>query len=325
MFTRLLKLMAITATVTVIHATPADGSFSVAGVAAWNGAGAHTITTDVTGYATVADTGAYANLSGKPTIPSLADAWPVGSIFMTTSATDPATLLGFGTWSALPGKFLVGVSTGNADFGVGASGGATGVAFTPSGSNAISLTREAVAGSNAISLFREAVAGTNAASVVTGSVSVEWPTGVPTFAGVTSSGHQHGLPISHNATAVYFPATGSAWGVGTTIGFDTKLTVIGATGTNLVAVTSSLAAMASQTAGSTVPAGVISWPATAPSAMIKTATAAAQVFTGVTGSVSGQVFTGVTASVSGQVFTGVNTNIAILPPYRAVYMWERTA
>jgi hypothetical protein len=60
-------------------------------------------------------------------------------------------------------------------------------------------------------------------------------------------------------------------------------------------------------------AGIITWPATAPSAVTKNGTAAAQIFTGVTG------------SVSGQVFTGVQTSIAILPPYVAFYMWERTA
>lgn len=156
--------MAITALVTVLHSTPSDASFSVAGAAAWDGAAAHSVVADVTGYAAVADTGAYsslsgtpvlsavatsgaysslsgspvlaavatsgayADLSGSPAIPSLSDAWPIGSIYISTRSTSPAVLLGFGTWSAIEAQFLVGVKAGDPEFGAGASGGATGVA-----------------------------------------------------------------------------------------------------------------------------------------------------------------------------------------------------
>ena len=228
-------------------------------------------------------------------------AYPVGAVFISTLTTNPNTLLGFGTWSFLgEGQVLVGLASGIAAFNtVKASGGAT---------EATSLTKEAVAGSNAISLFREAAAGSNAASVASGSISVEYPTGVPTFAGTA---HQHGLPIHASATAHYI-ARNTIFGTGTAITFTEKVTVICATGTNVVAVSSSLNVALSQTATA---AGIISWPATAPSAIIKNATAEAQVFTGVTGSVSGQIFTGVTASASG----------SIVQPFVVVCMWERTA
>jgi len=423
----------------VTHTTPADGTFSAAGSAAWDES--HTVTGiavvatsgaygDLTGtpvLAAVATSGAYGSLSGTPTLsavatsgaygdlsgtPSLnifkqvfvtaqatlvasgtadtlqfiagtnitltadaggkkltiaaaagdaAAAWPIGSIYMATVDTNPSTLLGFGTWNSIPGKFLVGVATGNAEFDAGVSGGATGTSYTPSGSNAV--VQFTPSGTNAISLFREAVAGTNAASVASGSVSIEYPTGVPVFAGATGSAsvsvnwpagvptfagtaHQHGLPISHLASggAVYFAGAASAWGSGTTLGMNAKVTTLGAnaSSTNIVSIVSVLGIQLSQTATAAgaitwpasvpqalvtglVPAGIISWPATAPSAVFKTGTAAAQIFTGVTGSVSGQVFTGVTGTVSGQAFTGNQTSIAILPPYRTVYMWERTA
>lgn len=358
--------------ISVLHTTPSDATFSAAGAAAWDEE--HT----VGGFATVAQSGDYANLTGTPVIPSLADAWPIGSVFTSVRTTSPATILGFGTWASLgEGHVLVAVATAIAQFNtVKASGGAltaassgtvstptfTGDAYTPSGanaisltkdavagSNAISLTRDAVAGSNAIALFREAAAGANAASVASGSVSVEWPTGVPTFDGTA---HQHGLPISHIASggAVYFAGAASAWGSGTTVGMNAKVTTLGAnaSSTNIISIVSVLGVPLSQTATA---AGIISWPATAPSAVIKNATAAAQTFTGVTGSVSGQTFTGVTASVSGQVFTGVTASVSgqvftgvakaptgavskpeyvgdetsIVQPFICVYFWERTA
>lgn len=48
---------------------------------------------------------------------SASSAWPVGSVFLSVVSTNPATLLGFGTWAALgAGRVLVGVDTGDTDF-----------------------------------------------------------------------------------------------------------------------------------------------------------------------------------------------------------------
>lgn len=45
--------------------------------------------------------------------------WPVGSIFISVVSTNPATLLGYGTWTAFgAGRFLVGRDAGDADFNV---------------------------------------------------------------------------------------------------------------------------------------------------------------------------------------------------------------
>lgn len=53
--------------------------------------------------------------------------WPIGSIFLSAVATNPNTLLGFGTWSQVAqGQVLAGFKTGDANFGVlGGTGGAT--------------------------------------------------------------------------------------------------------------------------------------------------------------------------------------------------------
>jgi hypothetical protein len=48
---------------------------------------------------------------------SVAGAWPVGSVFISVVDTDPATLLGFGTWAAIgAGRVLIGKNAGDPDF-----------------------------------------------------------------------------------------------------------------------------------------------------------------------------------------------------------------
>lgn len=55
--------------------------------------------------------------------------YPVGAIYMSTVATDPATLFGFGTWERIAGKFLLG-ATDNGSSGASQAAGNTGGAAT---------------------------------------------------------------------------------------------------------------------------------------------------------------------------------------------------
>jgi len=66
-------------------------------------------------------------------VPSPLDSWPIGSIFITVSATAPATLLGGGTWVAFAtGRVLVGIDGGDSDFDtVEETGGAKTHSITP--------------------------------------------------------------------------------------------------------------------------------------------------------------------------------------------------
>lgn len=50
--------------------------------------------------------------------------YPVGSYYMSNASTDPNTLFGFGTWTRVKGRFLVGLDETDTDFdGAGETGG----------------------------------------------------------------------------------------------------------------------------------------------------------------------------------------------------------
>jgi len=76
---------------------------------------------------------------------ALVGAYPVGSIYMNaTVATNPNTLLGFGTWVAFgAGKVPIGLDAGDADFDtIGETGG--------SKTNSVSVTTSGTSGSTAL-------------------------------------------------------------------------------------------------------------------------------------------------------------------------------
>lgn len=60
--------------------------------------------------------------SSQPTLEAI---YPVDSCYISFSSTDPATYLGFGTWTKVEGSFLVSHESGDPDFGtIGGVGGA---------------------------------------------------------------------------------------------------------------------------------------------------------------------------------------------------------
>lgn len=78
------------------------------------------------------DTQKYLRGDGTWAVPTVAEPFKVGSIYMNVTGVNPATELGYGTWSAFgAGRFPVGFSTGDADFDpVENTGGSKTVALT---------------------------------------------------------------------------------------------------------------------------------------------------------------------------------------------------
>ena len=114
---------------------------------------------------------------------ALAAAYPVGSIYINaTSSTNPATLLGFGTWVAFgAGRVMVGLDAGNAAFDTAEETGGSADAIVVSHTHTATVTDPGHShtipvssneGGNSQSYVQGSASGTSNTSTVTTGISV---------------------------------------------------------------------------------------------------------------------------------------------------------
>ena len=102
---------------------------------------------------------------------NISGAWPIGSVFCSVVDTNPATLLGFGTWTAFgTGRVLAGLDTADPDFDTLEKIGGTKTAPATGTVAAPVFTGSPVAASDV------------SAGIPSGSIT--WPAGMPVFAGI---------------------------------------------------------------------------------------------------------------------------------------------
>jgi hypothetical protein len=137
---------------------------------------------------------------------SLSAAWPVGSIFTATVSTNPATLLGFGTWAAHgTGRVLVAIDATQTEFD---TGGETGGAKTHSHTGP---SHTHAAGTLAGPSHTHSAAGLGISGTTSGPSSTT-VADVGTGASFGSSTHTHGVGTLDVTGATAADGTGAVTG-----------------------------------------------------------------------------------------------------------------
>lgn len=243
--------------------------------------------------------------------------YPVGSLYTSTLSTNPATLLGRGTWVAFAaGRVLVGVDGSDPDFDVS---GDTGGAKTVAAAGTVSAPTFTGTSNQATSLVSAGTpAGTNGAPAFTGTpATLTGSVSAPTFTGSALATHTHELPFQHVAggTGVLRMLAPTIFGTGTSRAAEAQSAAPTAN-------TTAAAVLLSEAKSAGTPAGTNSVPTLSMNSYTPQGTVAAPVFTGSALATHSHTLTPA-GTVSAPTFTGSATSV--VQPYIAVHMWKRTA
>lgn len=281
------------------------------------------------------------------------EAFPVGSIFMSTVATDPNLLLGYGVWQRIAeGRVIVGLDAGDSDFDtVTMTGGdktvaSSGTVAAPVFTGSALANHSHGAGTYSLdSVSGGTPAGTNdSISGGTPAGTISYPVNVPTFTGNALAGHTHTFVGSALAGHTHtFAGTASV----ATSGASAGATQRGATASTLTLATHThnftSAGTNSSVSGGTpagtndsvsggTPAGTIAWPVNPPTLGGNALAGHTHTFAG--SALAGHAHTISNASEAVTAGTPAGTNSApaytgaatsIIQPYFVAYIWERTA
>lgn len=212
-------------------------------------------------------------------------AWPIGSIFISVVSTNPATLLGFGTWSAFgAGRVLVGLDAGDANFDVvEETGGAKTSAISAHSGTAVD---DHASHTHSVT--------SNVTQNVFTNPTIAWPASVPTHSGTTAT-------FSGNSNTTAAANTGATGSGATTSTLTLKAHTHTVTPTGTVTITSQ---------------GTIAWPAGVPTASGGAVSLTNNAVT------SGGPSATLTHAVTQP---SAHSDVSVVQPYIVVYMWKRTA
>lgn len=266
-----------------------------------------------------------AGTSKKVTVAQiLAVAYPVGALYLSTLSTNPATLLGFGTWAAFgAGRTLVSLDSGDTDFDTAEeTGGAktvasAGTVSTPTFTGSALGTHSHGVGTYATSAHAGTAVGDHAShthdysQVITHTHAVN----------VTDPQHTHTQNAHSHLQRSQTGTTGSvsSWEHGT---LDTSSTAAETLATD-TAVATNIAASTGVTATTSAPGGAVATgTTTGPSATLTHSVTqpSAHTLSGSSEAVGAGTPSG---TISQPLFTGSATSV--VQPYIVVYAWKRTA
>jgi len=144
------------------------------------------------------DIGTYLEVVGGKLNATKQEAFPIGSVFISVVATNPSTLLGYGTWSSFgAGRVLVGLDSSDANFDtVEETGGAKTVASA--GSNATEKSHTHGVTSN-VTVSNHAAHTHAVSGAPSATVAVQSGTGTT----VATSAHGHGNTGNPSATLTH--------------------------------------------------------------------------------------------------------------------------